>query len=476
MSYDIRNKGTATSKRTAEIERLNFLALKSKLNKEYEDSQFQRKENERLEIEPAIPVYRSKDDLLADLTSQRQILKTHLASIMDNDNINKFIGFTFKNPDYALLANQYWDDIEPKVLQYKPMDATFLFEWLNRYFFTKQKMGTEIDTVIDPEEYGDLNDISKRASLFIAPDDLTDEQIKQSVREIMNEVYNFATDPYSNAKDDDIRKFYIQEKVIPQTKKLTPAHWRTIYEKEIRGFNDRVGSFLPHTSFSLSGYKKGSELAMPSAVIKPQQTTTAKAQVETGTFITPRLPGDKTGQEIPMPGGQPLGPPQPQPPIIQPQLPQFSDYERIIGQTASFVDFRDELYREYPNMPRGRAAYDGLRRLATSLGLHGAPQSAPKLFAFLKTQIGGGNNGNGHGKLQPGTDEPDAYEKEFGPHFGRPAIKPVSDDEYEPNEYEREFGPPMPPNTLPVKVFKGQGNFYKFGKYNINKRGLKKKH
>jgi len=298
MSYDIRNQPTATSLRTAANERLNYLSLRAKLNKDYEDAQFERKENERLNIEPAIPVYRSKDEMMADLTTQRQLLKLHLASVMNNDQAQKFIGHSFKNPEYAVLTNEYWSDIEPLVSQFRPITSQFLIEWLNRYFLTKQKMGTEINTVVDPDKFGDLNDINKKATELTTGPRLSDDQIKQSVREIMNRNYNFNIPAYSTKLDNDIKDFYIQQKVIAPTKKLTMADWNKIYNKEIKGFNSRIGAFVPKTAFSYSGFKKGSEL--PGQIGAEEAAKFASQEIgQQGTMEAPINKEDATAEETP---------------------------------------------------------------------------------------------------------------------------------------------------------------------------------
>ena len=470
MSYDIRNQKTATAQRTAEVERLNYLALKSRLNKDYEDAQFQRKENERLDIEPAIPIYRSKDDLLADLTTQRQILKFNLKNVMDNDNINKFLGYTFKSPDYAILTNQYWDDIEPKISQYKPIAASFLYEWLNRYFYTKQKMGTELDVVVDPDQFGDLNDISKRASHFIAPFDLTEDEIKRAVREIVSRNYGFAIDPYSDAKDDDIRKFYIQEKVIMPTKRLSPTDWRTIYDKEIRGFDDRFGSYLPATQFAYSGFKKGSELPEPSIVIPPKETTKQQKQVQPGTpVVAPTKEKEGTAQEAtttttttPTKKGKPS----------DDELETLFEDDTI----NTFDEYKTAYLQNFPNA-KARDPYDMMKIYLGHKGYKKYPLKAQDLFAYIKQKCGGGGkkrggpprgttNGNGcRQKLQPMAYEKTSYEEEFGPMFGKQKLTPEMGSKEEPNAYEREFG----------SGSSMARNYYKFGKFSINKRGLKKK-
>lgn len=462
MSYDIRNQKTATAQRTAEVERLNYLALKSRLNKDYEDAQFQRKENERLDIEPAIPIYRSKDDLLADLTTQRQILKFNLKNVMDNDNINKFLGYTFKSPDYAILTNQYWDEIEPKISQYKPITASFLYEWLNRYFYTKQKMGTELDVVVDPDQFGDLNDISKRATHFIAPFDLTDDEVKRAVREIVVRNYGFALDPYSDSKDDDIRKFYIQEKVIMPTKRLSPTDWRTIYDKEIRGFDDRFGSYLPATQFTYSGFKKGSELPEPS--IPPKETTTQEKQVQPGTLVAPPSKEKHgTAQEAPTT-------------TTTTKAVSDEDLETLFEDDTinTYAEYRTAYLQKFPNS-KGQDPYNKMRTYLGHKGYKNYPTKAQDLFVFIKQGCGGGGkkrggpprgttNGNGcKQKLRPMPYEKTSYEEEFGPMFGKQKLTPDMRSEGEPDAYEREFGSGM------------ARNYYKFGKFSINKRGLKKK-
>jgi hypothetical protein len=428
MSYDIRNQRTATAQRTAELERLNFLALKSRLNKEYEDSQFRRKENERLDIEPAIPIYRSKDELLADLTTQRQLLKFNLQQVMDKENINKFLGYTFKSPDYAVLTNQYWEDIEPQVAQYKPLSAPFLYEWLNRYFYTKQKMGTDLDVVVDPDQFGDLYDVSMRTAHFVAPEELSDEEIKRAVREIVSRNYGFVINPYSEDKDDDIRQFYIQEKVIMPTKTLTPTHWRTIYEKEMKGFDDRLGSYLPATQFAYSGFKQGSELAPPSSVITPEETTERKRQVVPGTFVPAPPQGSKTAQEVALtPSGKVVPVPVEPTQQTRPAASFEDEMTRLLEESPSVETFQS-MYNQVFNPKTGGDYYNKMRTFAKNQGYKNVPSGKDRLFVFLKQKLSG--------KLSPSMSNkpPTAYEKEFG-----------------------------------------FGNYYKFGKYGINKRGLKKK-
>lgn len=439
MSYDIRNQPTATAQRTAEIERLNYLALKSRLNQEYEQSQFQRQENERLGIEPAIPIYRTKDELLADLTTQRQILKFNLKDVMDQENITEFLSYTFKQPEYALLTNEYWHSIEPQLVQFKPLTASFLYEWLNRYFFMKQKMGTKIDVVVDPEAYGDLNDIAKRASHFIAPKDLTEDEIKVSVREMVKRNYGFDIDPYSSHLDNDIRDFYIQEKVIMPTKKLTPADWKIIYDKEIQGYHGRIGAFLPKTQFAHTGFKKGSELGLPSAVIKPEEDKTKQRQVIPGTIIPVKKEVDKTAQEVMvLPTGEivPVALPQKQAEIVKKEIPLPNEnLIKLLEESPDYGTFRDTLKQD-PNFVEAfskdrKYAFHAMKKLAREFDpdwIKNVPNpKAPDLFTHLKDIFT--KKGSGLARK------------------GKAASK----------------GTPI------------AEHHYKFGKYTINKRGLKKK-
>lgn len=336
MSYDVRNYNTGTSKRLAELERVNYLTLKSKLNKDYEDAQTERVENERLQIEPAIPVYQTRDQLLQSMTSQRQILKLNLAQIMKEDEIKNFIGITFKNPEYAILTNQYWDELEPLLKPLAPMTSSYLFEYLNRFFYTKQKLGEEIDVLVDPAEYGDMTDVNMRTA-FMTSQPFNDEEVKIAVREIANRNYNMNFDIYSPARDAELISFYVREKIIPATTKPTMEHWRAIFDKEIRGFDERVGSYLPFTAFTFEKYKEGSPLAYgqpsppgvptPPATMPPRPVPSTRTAPVPGVGGTPSAPAAATrgrarvafvappAQPAPVPlGGLPPSPPPPPPP------------------------------------------------------------------------------------------------------------------------------------------------------------------
>ena len=61
--------------------------------------------------------------------------------------------------------------------------------------------------------------------------------------------------------------------------------------------------------------------------------------------------------------------------------------------------------------------------------------------------------------------EKTSYEEEFGPMFGKQKLTPEMGSKEEPNAYEREFG----------SGSSMARNYYKLGKFSINKRGLKKK-
>lgn len=313
MSYDIRNKSTMTSQRMSEVERLNFLTLKAKLNQDYEDAQFQRKENERLQIEPAIPVYPTRDELMRDLTSQRQVLKLNLEDVMSEDEIKNFIGITFKNPEYAILTNQYWDELEEQLSQYKPLTSNFLYEYLNRFFYTKQRIGEKIDTMVDPDEYGDLNDVNVR-SLFMTSEPFTDEEVKIAVREIANRNYDFNVDIYSPRQDDLLLKFYMKQGVIPYKEKPTIEDWRMIFDRQIRGFDERVASYLPFTAFTFKKFKEGAPIAKDAKKPEPK----------------------------PAPVPQPAQPTQP-PTQAPPPPPPLNEEEQLIDQALEFIREDDTL-------------------------------------------------------------------------------------------------------------------------------------
>lgn len=298
-SYDIRGHSTSTSQRLAELERVNYLTLKSKLNKDYEDAQTERVENERLNIEPAIPVYQSRDELMQSMTSQRQILKLNLETIMEEDEIKKFIGITFKNPEYAILTNQYWEELEPLLKPLAPVLSSYLYEYLNRFFYTKQKLGEEIDVLVDPQEYGDMNDVNLRTA-FMTSQPFSDEQVRIAVREIANRNYNMNFDIYSSARDPELISFYVREKVIAPTTKPSMKEWRAIFDKEIRGFDERVGSYLPYTGFMIQKYKEGSPLVYG-------QPSPAGVPTPPSTFLPRPIPSSRTAP-VPSVGGPPPPP------------------------------------------------------------------------------------------------------------------------------------------------------------------------
>ncbi len=297
------------------------MADKAKLNKEYEDATKTRQENAKLDIVPLAPEFRSKDEVMSDLTLQRELLKRNIDTIMPPSQANKFMGRVFNNISYILMINKYFKDIEDVLPKDLIISASFFKAFVDRFFLT-QKRTKGIDPFVNP---GDYESVQGQVSSMAIPDvTLTGNDLIRATRQVIKDNYPSATgiDIDSPKYDNQILRFYVAHHVIRPTNVLKEGDWAQIYQYETKKHEGEIKDTQP-VPFASFTEKKAKELTDEELLIRqlrqkkgsksvtvPSITTAVSNRLAEGdpatfSYVTPPTETTMAGTYTPTPATTP---------------------------------------------------------------------------------------------------------------------------------------------------------------------------
>jgi len=245
VSYDVRNKPTYSAIHSANKERMKLLALQNKLNTDYAEANEIDYNNKKVNVVPVAPTQLRDDEFLQDITNQRQVLRTHLLSVLPTQQVTKFIGMTWAEPKFTLLMNEYWKDIERDLSPYVKkgvVDAVFLKNWLDRWFLSF-KRAKDLKVIYEmPDRELTNREIEAYTMGINPPKTWSEDTIKRAVREIVAHNYLQTISPRD---DEQLRRFYVEHGIIPNTGSLSAEDWKKIYSFEINRFTGQAVLGVP---------------------------------------------------------------------------------------------------------------------------------------------------------------------------------------------------------------------------------------
>ena len=205
------------SKKTLLINQERALALQAEQRRQQSAEQNEALKN--LQITPIAPQKRTKEEENKDLNYQKNKLVKNLQSIMDAEEITKYLNNNVKD-DLNLIRtlNENFSDIQTELKGKKDVSADFFTRFVNRYAKKLNRTGqTGIELPASKEDFEEQNRRNKRSEeKRSAQNERLIEAIEAPQIEKENEYDNYTVEQISEAIDDETAGYISKTAAQPE--------------------------------------------------------------------------------------------------------------------------------------------------------------------------------------------------------------------------------------------------------------------